>query len=114
MLVARDSNLEPVGFVGIGRPGSDRALTTTPTTLIHRRERALVGVAEQLDLLRGGAVVVIVDDPLDAIAIETLSRAWGERWAGIPLCGSPNVGNARQESLSLSGHRHRHRRCGRR
>jgi DNA primase len=32
-------------------------------------------------------MAVVVDDPLDAMAIEKVSRMSGERWGGIPLCG---------------------------
>jgi hypothetical protein len=47
-----------------------------------------VGIAEQIDLLTEGAMAVVVDDPLDAMAIEKASRLSIDRWAGIPLCGS--------------------------
>lgn len=86
MLLVRDDQLDPVGFVGIGQ-GAER-YAASPTTLIHRPSNALVGVAEQLDLLMDGAMVVVVDDPADAIAVEKVSREHGARWAGIPMCGS--------------------------
>ncbi|HET6298215.1 MAG TPA: hypothetical protein VFG33_32865, partial [Kribbella sp.] len=87
MLLTRDERLDPVGFVGIGQ-GSRPTFATTPTTLIHRPSNALAGIAEQLDLLTEGAMAVVVNDPLDAMAIEKASRLSLERWAGIPLCGS--------------------------
>jgi DNA primase len=87
MLLARDDRLDPVGFVGIGQ-GPEATFTTSPTTLIHRPSNALVGIAEQLDLLTDGAMVVVVNDPRDAMAIEKISRMSAERWAGIPMCGS--------------------------
>ncbi|TDO58222.1 DNA primase-like protein [Kribbella sp. VKM Ac-2571] len=87
MILARDERLDPVGFVGIGQ-GAKPAFEASPTTLIHRPSNALVGVEEQLEILTEGALVVVVDDPLDAMAIENLGRKAGERWAGIPLCGS--------------------------
>ena len=87
MVLARDERLDPVGFVGI-RPGSPPGYSTTPNTLIHRPSNALVGLFEQLDLLGHGAIPVIVDDPMDAIAIEKISRMSSDLWAGIPLCGS--------------------------
>jgi DNA primase len=85
MLLARDERLDPVGFVGIGRRLP--TFTPSPTTLIHRPSNALVGIAEQLDLLTDGAMVVVVNDPLDAMAIEKVSRSSDQRWTGIPLCG---------------------------
>ncbi|MBP2351706.1 hypothetical protein JOF29_002789 [Kribbella aluminosa] len=39
-----------------------------------------------MDLLRGGAAPVIVDDPIDAIAISNVSRKLDGRWAGVPVC----------------------------
>ncbi|MFI7067095.1 hypothetical protein ACIBL3_39280 [Kribbella sp. NPDC050124] len=87
MLLARDERLDPVGFVGIGQ-GAEPAFEASPTTLIHRPSNALVGIEEQLDILTDGAFVVVVNDPLDAMAVENLGRMAGERWAGIPLCGS--------------------------
>jgi DNA primase len=86
MLVTRDARLDPVGFVGV-RPGMPPGFATTPTTLIHRPSSVLVGLAEQMDLLGHGAIPVIVDDPMDAIAIEKISRKTSDLWAGIPLCG---------------------------
>ncbi|MBP2356199.1 DNA primase [Kribbella aluminosa] len=87
MLLARDERLDPVGFVGVG-PGVKPEYSASPTTLIHRPSNALVGIEEQLDMLTEGAFVVVVNDPLDAVAIENLGRLAGERWAGIPMCGS--------------------------
>jgi hypothetical protein len=60
-----------------------------PVTPVHRPANVLVGVHEQIDLLHGGATPVIVDDPLDAIAIDAVSRASSKQYAGIPLCGAP-------------------------
>ncbi|WP_328522673.1 hypothetical protein [Kribbella sp. NBC_00359] len=87
MVLARDERLDPVGFVAIGQ-GAKPPFAASPTTLIHRPSNALVGIEEQLDILTDGAFVVVVNDPLDAMAVENLGRKAGERWAGIPLCGS--------------------------
>ncbi|MEV6273336.1 hypothetical protein AB0L64_39635 [Kribbella sp. NPDC051936] len=85
MLIAHDRRLSPVGFVGIGSDGVAR--TASGLTAIHRPSNVLVGTAEQLDLLAGGAVPVIVDEPVDAIAISNVSMQTGGLWAGIPVCG---------------------------
>jgi hypothetical protein len=87
MLVSRDQRLQAVGFVGINRDGRVRSLT--PTTAVHRPSNALVGLQEQIDLLHGGATPVIVDHPVDAMAIEQLSRSTEKEYVGIPLCESP-------------------------
>lgn len=46
-----------------------------------------MGVEEQKDLLHRGAVPVIVDSPMDAIAVSNAGMEAGGLWAGIPLCG---------------------------
>ncbi len=84
MLVARDHKLSPVGFIGIGQDG--RATSVSPVNVVHRPSNVLAGIEEQLDLLVGGAIPVIVDDPMDAIAVSALSREAGGQWAGIPVC----------------------------
>ena len=73
MMVSRDDRLSPVGFVGVGPDG--RAQSVTPATAIHRPSNVLLGVAEQLDLLGSGAIPVVVDDPVDAMAVTRLSES---------------------------------------
>jgi hypothetical protein len=86
MLPARNYRLQITGFVGVRQGDKSPYYTATPTTLIHRRSSSLIGLAEQLDLLDCEATPILVNDPLDALAIECLSRLSGGRWAGIPLC----------------------------
>ncbi|GAB3934026.1 hypothetical protein GCM10029976_042390 [Kribbella albertanoniae] len=88
MLPARDHRLQIVGFTGVRRSSGAVYYTTSPDTQIHRRSGSVIGIAEQLELLAGEASPVLVDDPLDAFAIENVSRLSGGRWAGIPLCGA--------------------------
>lgn len=83
MLVARDRRLSAVGFVGIGPEGEARS--ASPVTMIHRPSNVLVGIEEQRSLLASGAVPVIVDDPMDAIAVSKAGQLEGQ-WAGIPVC----------------------------
>lgn len=85
MVVARDYRLAVVGFVGIGPDGEARSVS--PVTAIHRPAGVLVGIEEQRDLLRGGAVPVLVDRPVDAIAVSIAGREAGGSWAGIALSG---------------------------
>ncbi|MEV6273337.1 hypothetical protein AB0L64_39640 [Kribbella sp. NPDC051936] len=85
MFVARDAHLHPTGFIGIASDGEVQ--TASPPTAIHQASMALTGVEEQIDLLRGGAAPVIVDDPMDAIAMSRMSRHSGGQWAAIPVLG---------------------------
>ncbi|MGW6278450.1 hypothetical protein [Kribbella sp. NPDC055071] len=87
VLVSRDRHLLPVGFVGIDPEGRAQPLITTRE--IHRPVEVLVGIEEQLDLLRGGAVPVIVQDPVDAIVLSNLSREMDREWVAIPDLGQP-------------------------
>lgn len=102
LLAARDRRLAPVGFIGIGQDGKARSVT--PTTAIHNPSSALVGVDEQRALLADGAIAVIVNDPIDAIAISKVSRASQHRWAGIPTCGAElSIAQARILSRASAG-----------
>lgn len=85
VLVARDHRLSPVGFIAIDRDGQVRS--ASPVNAIHRPSNVVVGIEEQLGLLHAGAVPVIVDHPLDAVAVTRLSREMDGQWAGIPVCG---------------------------
>ena len=82
--------METVGFVGV-RAQPAPYYATSPATQVHRRSASLVGVAEQLDLLSEGAVPLLVNDPLDALAIERISRLAVGSWPGIPLCDTNRV-----------------------
>jgi DNA primase len=85
VLVARDHQMASAGFIGIGPEGIARSLT--PATAVHRPSNVLVGIEEQIDLLRGGAMPVIVDHPVDAITVSQMSRRLDGQWAAIPVCG---------------------------
>lgn len=99
VVVSRDQRLDPVGFIGISRDGKARPIT--PATPVHRPSEALVGVLEQIDALEAGATTVVVDHPLDAIAVELAARhSRDKRYVGIPLLGSA-VSNAQAQILRL-------------
>ncbi|WP_327640836.1 hypothetical protein OHB24_21325 [Kribbella sp. NBC_00482] len=85
MLVARDLQSSAVGFVAIDPGGKVRS--AGPANEIHRPSSVLIGVEEQRELLARGAVPVLVDGPMDAIAVSHASFRTGGEWAGIPLCG---------------------------
>jgi hypothetical protein len=97
IFVARDHQMASAGFIGIGPEGIARSLT--PATAVHRPSNVLVGIEEQIDLLRGGAVPVIVDDPVDAIAVSQMSRRLDGQWAGIPVCGGDWLSTAQVRML---------------
>jgi DNA primase catalytic core len=86
MFPAWDSGEQLAGFVGRARGGRAKYLNS-PTTPIYRKSETLVGLAEQRDLLDSGAVPVVVEGPMDAAAVDELSRLTSGRWAGLAVCG---------------------------
>ena len=87
MFVCRNSRMASTGFVAVGKSGELHQVT--PATPIHRPADVLVGILEQIDLLKQGATPVIVDHPIDAMAIGQLSLTTTRRYVGIPMAGSP-------------------------
>ncbi|MFI5706480.1 hypothetical protein [Kribbella sp. NPDC051620] len=86
VVVSRDQRLDPVGFVGIDRDG--QATVITPETAIHRPSESLIGLLEQVDALKAGAMAVMVDHPLDAIGVQlAVSHAGDLQYVGIPTLG---------------------------
>jgi hypothetical protein len=96
VLLARTAQLIPGGFIGITRDGEARPLESD--AVVHQYSNVLVGIEEQIDLLRAGAVPVIVDHPVDAIAVSTMSRQTDAQWAAIPVCG-PALSTAQTRML---------------
>ncbi|GAA1559450.1 hypothetical protein GCM10009741_75610 [Kribbella lupini] len=82
--VARDSALAEVGFVGQGR--HDVGYLDIPESAIYRKSETLIGVAEQQWELSNGAVPVIVDGPMAALAVRAAGGEAAE-WVGIAVRG---------------------------
>ncbi|WP_432894351.1 toprim domain-containing protein [Kribbella sp. CA-245084] len=87
MFPAWDSGQELVGFVGRSRGGRTKYLNS-PATRIYQKSQTLVGFAEQRDLLDSGATPVFVEGPMDAAAVDELSRLTSRDWAGLGVCGT--------------------------
>jgi DNA primase catalytic core len=87
MFPAWDCDQHVVGFVGRSRGGRLKYLNS-PSTPIYLKSHTLVGLVEQRDLLEGGAIPVLVEGPMDAVAIEELSRRTSRGWAGLAVCGT--------------------------
>ncbi|MEV0283487.1 toprim domain-containing protein [Kribbella sp. NPDC050820] len=83
MFVAEDRDRNPVGFIGRGRRGPVRYLNS-PSTSIYTKANALLGVNAQLRRLSDGALPVLGEGTMDALAVSQL----GARWAGISPCGT--------------------------
>ncbi|TDO30203.1 DNA primase catalytic core [Kribbella sp. VKM Ac-2527] len=87
MFPAWSSDRELVGFTGRARGGSVKYLNS-PTTPIYQKSDALVGLVEQRDLLEKGAIPVLVEGPMDAAAVDKISRLTEGAWAGVSACGT--------------------------
>ncbi|MEU4295341.1 toprim domain-containing protein [Kribbella sp. NPDC026596] len=87
MFPAWDAGQELVGFVGRSRGGWPKYLNS-PTTRIYQKSQTLVGLAEQGDFLESGATPVLVEGPMDAVAVDELSRLTSSSWAGLGVCGT--------------------------
>jgi DNA primase catalytic core len=87
MFPASDGDQHVVGFVGRSRGGRAKYLNS-PDTPIYRKSHTLVGFVEQRDLLETGAVPVLVEGPMDAVAVDELSRLTSRGWAGLAVCGT--------------------------
>ena len=80
-----------VAFVGRAAPcapvGCPKYLNT-PTTGLYRKSDTVFGLYEQTDLLHTGGTPVIVEGPLDAIAINPGSANDQARLAAVSVCGT--------------------------
>lgn len=94
----RNLDGELVGFTARCRPAADGVVPkylNTPTTALYRKNEVLFGLDEHTDQLRTAATLVLVEGPLDAIAVaatNTADAASGtpdERgYASAALCGT--------------------------
>lgn len=87
-LPIHDADGDVVGFVGRCRPGAEDATAkylNTPTTLAYRKSECLLGLEQNRRLLTSGAVPVLVEGPLDAIAVTSAGQGL---YAGIASCGT--------------------------
>jgi DNA primase len=81
---------ELVGFTARCAPSSPATVPkylNTPTTPVYSKREAPFGIGEQQASMRAGAVPVLVEGPLDAVAVQVSQQEHGE-FAGIALCGT--------------------------
>lgn len=88
MFPAWDCNQQLVGFVGRGRSGRRAKYLNSPSTPVYQKSNTLVGLVEQRDLLETGAIPVLVEGPMDAVAVDELSRLTSRAWAGLAVSGT--------------------------
>jgi len=88
MLPIRDDDGHVIGFVGRAHPDASHRTPkylNTHTTALYAKGKHLYGVHQNLPALQAGTVPVLVEGPLDAVAVTT---ALSGRGVGIAVCGS--------------------------
>lgn len=88
MFPIRDEAGHPVGFLGRAAPGAGADVPkylNTAATPVFSKSRSLFGLAEAARALEGGAVPVLTEGPLDALAVTSAGRG---RYSGIALAGT--------------------------
>ena len=88
MLPVHDHDGHVVGFVGRAHPNSDDRTPkylNSPTTPLYRKGDQLHGLFEGWRATRSGATPVLVEGPMDALAVWVASP---DRHAPIALCGT--------------------------
>ncbi|GAB2647083.1 toprim domain-containing protein [Kribbella swartbergensis] len=96
VFVAHDRELQPVGLIGRARAGRVRYLNT-PNTDIYSKGKSVVGLDAQHDRLEAGAIPVLVEGTMDAVAVSLA----GEDWAGLSCCGTAIT---REQALIVKRH----------
>lgn len=102
MLGIRDGRGDVVAFVGRARPGADARTPkylNSPSTAIYHKGDHLFGLTETRSAIRAGGTPVLVEGPLDAVAVHTATNG---RHAGVALCGTALTA---QQAASLAAQR---------
>jgi DNA primase len=79
------------GFTGRARPGGSRAgpvYLNSRTTGLYRKGSLLFGLYEGRRALAAGARPVLVEGPLDAIAVSAVAVSTAGSYAGVSPCGT--------------------------
>ncbi|MEH1124763.1 toprim domain-containing protein [Micromonospora sp. CPCC 206061] len=105
MFPVRDVAGEPVGFLARACPphaSRGPKYINTPATAAYTKSELLYGLAEQRRILAGGARPVIVEGPLDVLAVGLADEGRGEL-AGVAACGTAFTA-AHLAALSAAAH----------
>jgi DNA primase len=90
-LPIRDSGGRIIGFIGRSAPQAGLRgpkYLNSPTTPIYRKGQSLFGLWEQRDQLRAGAQPVLVEGPLDVLAVAAAAHTGRRQLAGVAACGT--------------------------
>ncbi|WP_310962515.1 toprim domain-containing protein [Nocardioides terrisoli] len=103
----RDTEGHLIGFTGRAAPGADQTVPrylNTPRTAIYDKATSLFGLGETASRIREGATPVLVEGPLDALAVDAANSDGPPVFAPLALCGTAfTPGHARQLAASSPG-----------
>ncbi len=88
VLPVRDGDGRVVAFVGRAHPNTGDRIPrylNSPTTAIYSKGEQLLGLVEGRTATRGGATPVLVEGPMDALAVWVASN---DRHTPVALCGT--------------------------
>jgi DNA primase len=88
MLPLRNETGDVIAFIGRAAPGADTTApkyVNSPETALYSKHKHLYGRFEGRSLLERGAPAVLVEGPLDAIAV---TAGTGGRCVGLATCGT--------------------------
>jgi DNA primase len=108
MFPIHDPDGYPIGFIGRGAPGAGDdtpRYLNTPDTPIYHKGQILYGVGEQAEHLAAGAAPVLVEGPVDVLAV-ALAHTDGQR-VGIAACGTSLTPQHADAIAALPGARRR-------
>jgi len=110
MLAVRDQDSGQIaGFVGRAHPQAGLQVPrylNSPAGGGNNKSRLLYGLVEQRAALAAGAQLVVVEGPLDALAVTVAGRADGDSFVGVSPCGTAPTGQhtaAVRDALARAG-----------
>lgn len=84
----RNRDGDTVGFIARAAPAAAPTVPkylNSPNTVVYAKSETLFGLAEQADALASGATPVIVEGPLDVLAVDAANHG---RYAAVAPCGT--------------------------
>lgn len=101
----RDRSGDLVGFIGRAAPNTSAAVPkylNSPRTPTYDKGAVLFGLAEQHRQLASGAIPVLVEGPLDALAVDLTNAPGRPRLAGVAPCGTALTEHQVQELAQVT------------
>jgi len=90
MLPVHDHTGQLVGFLGRANPDDSRSpkYLNTPATALYHKRSTLYGLGERLDVLAAGATPLIVEGPMDKLAVDKMAARYGRNIVALASCGT--------------------------